>query len=596
MTIEQSLKIKNYKCFANEKQGFESILPINIIIGKNNSGKSSLIDLIEFSTHFQLAWLKEGRFNQPAEVFFSKEITHELIEQVFDGGMSSIPGYKNDRAFGLSLVGKILSIKISIDGKVVENIDELGLRDANRYVSKLSQKSLSPLHEKKFYKINSERNIGIEVTNNNKPPKVHSDGTGITNLIRLILHERSYDPDWIRKDFLQELNSVINPDIEFNDIMARHDEVGNYEIYLNDKNSGLIPISKMGSGIKTVLQVMVNLILLPVKIDKTQIQNCVFAFEELENNLHPSMLRRLFKYIEQYAISNNCHFFITTHSNLVIDLFSSNSNSQILHIIKEKETSVIHPYLLKDAGRQIIMDLGFKASDILLSNGIIWVKGPSDTIYIELLLELFAKSKETSNKGVLNYSIQSLTTAVWKYAGFTDFDWSKVTDDVRNRIISLEKLNLNHLLVIDNDNNYEDKKPSKWEHFKNGNGQNKARLIHESLKFGNNDENLLINNYGEADDHLFFWVNDGTFETYLEHFIKTKGKEEFEKYFDTEHKRGFFEKKREGGNHTKSKVELAIEISKFCLENNCTIDDIAITGSSLRSKIEKLYNTIVYWN
>lgn len=44
--IERSVKIRNYKCFKNEEQGFEKILPINIIIGKNNSGKSSLIDLI----------------------------------------------------------------------------------------------------------------------------------------------------------------------------------------------------------------------------------------------------------------------------------------------------------------------------------------------------------------------------------------------------------------------------------------------------------------------------------------------------------------------------------------------------------------------
>ena len=42
-----SVKIRNYKCFAGEAQGFESIKPINLIIGKNNSGKSSLLELIE---------------------------------------------------------------------------------------------------------------------------------------------------------------------------------------------------------------------------------------------------------------------------------------------------------------------------------------------------------------------------------------------------------------------------------------------------------------------------------------------------------------------------------------------------------------------
>lgn len=44
--IALSIKAKNYKCFGEEPQGFDEIYPINIIIGRNNSGKSSLLDLI----------------------------------------------------------------------------------------------------------------------------------------------------------------------------------------------------------------------------------------------------------------------------------------------------------------------------------------------------------------------------------------------------------------------------------------------------------------------------------------------------------------------------------------------------------------------
>ena len=45
--IIKSVKFRNYKCFKNEWAGFDEIKPINVIIGKNNSGKSSLLELIE---------------------------------------------------------------------------------------------------------------------------------------------------------------------------------------------------------------------------------------------------------------------------------------------------------------------------------------------------------------------------------------------------------------------------------------------------------------------------------------------------------------------------------------------------------------------
>src|ERR1043166_2980312 len=39
------VKVGAYKCFG-EPQGFEHILPFNIIIGRNNAGKSALLDVL----------------------------------------------------------------------------------------------------------------------------------------------------------------------------------------------------------------------------------------------------------------------------------------------------------------------------------------------------------------------------------------------------------------------------------------------------------------------------------------------------------------------------------------------------------------------
>ncbi|NOQ23646.1 MAG: AAA family ATPase [Candidatus Aegiribacteria sp.] len=42
-----SIWISNFKCFRDEPQGLTRILPVNVIIGRNNSGKSALLDMVD---------------------------------------------------------------------------------------------------------------------------------------------------------------------------------------------------------------------------------------------------------------------------------------------------------------------------------------------------------------------------------------------------------------------------------------------------------------------------------------------------------------------------------------------------------------------
>ncbi len=47
-----SLKVANLKCF-RDPQGFERVEAVNVIVGRNNSGKSTLLDLLQYATDWR---------------------------------------------------------------------------------------------------------------------------------------------------------------------------------------------------------------------------------------------------------------------------------------------------------------------------------------------------------------------------------------------------------------------------------------------------------------------------------------------------------------------------------------------------------------
>ena len=84
---EISIKIRNYKCFGTEPQGFDAILPINIIIGRNNTGKSSFLDLIHYAVDpSDLRPLRHK--NQDPQVILKIPLTEHVLKRVFPSGTS----------------------------------------------------------------------------------------------------------------------------------------------------------------------------------------------------------------------------------------------------------------------------------------------------------------------------------------------------------------------------------------------------------------------------------------------------------------------------------------------------------------------------
>lgn len=119
----------------------------------------------------------------------------------------------------------------------------------------------------------------------------------------------------------------------------------------------------------------------------------VYSFEEPENNLHPGILRRLIRYIYDFCSQNESIVFITSHSNVVLDSVSKYSHSQIIQITHNGKTAKSRSISARFDHLDALYDLGAKPSDLMQSNCIIWVEGPSDRIYINKWIELYSNNQ-----------------------------------------------------------------------------------------------------------------------------------------------------------------------------------------------------------
>lgn len=397
-----SFSFKNYKCFDDTEQIFECIKPFNLIIGRNNIGKSSLIDIIEniAKNNFEIDPTLYNN-NQTTAFFIQKKLTDAEIKKKFSTGAHSLytthnnEFVTNDRAFGNQFIGKRLKYQLSArEPESTVQIDELNhLSDIYQtYAPELNSKFYgiidNKLKNRTIIRLFADRNIVPEKHDNKL--KLESNGDGATNFIQSFLNNKKLPPKKVRKEMLEALNFIYKGDSEFIDIACRRDENEHWEIYL-EESKGLIALSKSGSGLKTVLLVLICLILIPTQQKKErELNDYIFAFEELENNLHPYIVRRLLCYLKDIIYENKSILFLTTHSNVMIDFFSKNKEAQIIHVYKNGDSSNCRT--IKDFNEHnfVLDELGIKASDLLQANGIIWVEGPSDRTYVNKWIQIIS--------------------------------------------------------------------------------------------------------------------------------------------------------------------------------------------------------------
>jgi len=259
----------------------------------------------------------------------------------------------------------------------------ISLKTAGNLLSRLTENITNPFHSKSFKRIYAERNIIPETDSNTFDVDGH--GNNATRIIQGFINLQEQPHEFVQVHLLNDLNQILQPDAKFINITSQRWGNGSWEVFLDQEN-GRVPLSQQGSGLKTIILVLVYIHLVP-EVEKKDLSDYVFGFEELENNLHPALLRRLLSYLSKKATEQGCTIFLTTHSNIEIDMFSKHQDAQILHVTRDGKQAKCKSVKTYVENKGILDDLDIRASDILQSNGVIWVEGPSDRIYLNRWIE-----------------------------------------------------------------------------------------------------------------------------------------------------------------------------------------------------------------
>lgn len=216
-----------------------------------------------------------------------------------------------------------------------------------------------------------------------------------------------------------------------------------------------LPISQFGSGLVQLLYLIIRIFLAR--------SNATILLEEPEVHFHPSLQKRFIALLNRFERGAERQFFIATHSEHIINPFiASESKAVLISVAKESDTahSVVKEIIDSEQDRlnfsALFDTLGVHASDLLQSNCVIWVEGPSDRIYILKWLRL-----HESLNGISLPLVEGREFSILYYGGkvLANFQFDadirpatkKLFESVDSEFIDALGINRNAVVVMDRD-------------------------------------------------------------------------------------------------------------------------------------------------
>lgn len=300
----KSIKIKNYRGI--KELEIDKLNNINILLGDNNAGKTSLLEAIQIflnPTLYTLSKISSQRNNYKTEIRMNPldSLYYLFNVQSSTPHFFSIEGkIKNEKKKVRISAKKEKIYQIDIDNPTTNSQHEIDNYiyelEANKDLEKLELNKNSDLS---FKLVPQSFNVYFVQTIEHMINDVFVEllkSKEIKDKAILLLKE--FDEDIVDIRYIPEENNYI-PKIEV-------------------INGEYIPIALYGDGLKKALT-MLNAIL--------KAKNGVLLIDEYETALHTSIMKKVFRFMADIAKLQNVQLFLTTHSIEAVDKFLEANNS-----------------------------------------------------------------------------------------------------------------------------------------------------------------------------------------------------------------------------------------------------------------------------
>jgi AAA15 family ATPase/GTPase len=455
----EGFAVSGYRSFGEEVQYLAPLSKINLFIGKNNCGKSNILRLLVNHMGHYLNSFKDN--SQGNDLIFSnidhhKGRTDTIIKLGFAINLGSEVALKkledseqniklllhklfgsdfvrnNNNYFWLIFNEQIGQKRAEIAKSNIQHIIDANIMtpdEWNRLSLKLNKYSsglddnIQSIIKTLFRDLFNVPNIyfipAIRSIDNSKTNEFDFSGVGIIDKLAK-LQNPDHNEQKLKEDFQmvnQFLRSVIGNEEATIEIPYTRDKI---IVHMDGKS---LPLDSLGTGIHEVII---------LASAATLLKDSIVCIEEPEIHLHPILQRKLLSYF--YENTSN-QYFIATHSPHFLD----NKNCNVFHIKNDGISSSIIQVETNDSIFAICSDLGYRPSDLLQTNSIIWVEGPSDRIFINFWLQ-----------SIDNNLIEGIHYSIMFYGGKL-LSHLTASDEQINDFISLSRLNRNSIIVIDSD-------------------------------------------------------------------------------------------------------------------------------------------------